>query len=91
MIFLAFSLPSGRGGYSENRRPFNRRYDNQRYDSRRDDYHNNRRDNREPRDEYANLMNQREKDWVIKIQMLQLQTNNPYLDDYYFTVRCSSR
>lgn len=38
-------------------------------------------------DEYAGLMQQREKDWIIKIQLLQLQTENPYIDDYYYTVR----
>lgn len=37
-------------------------------------------------DEYAGLMTKREKDWIIKIQLLQLNTDNPYLDDYYFTV-----
>lgn len=36
-------------------------------------------------DEYAGLMQQREKDWIIKIQLLQLQTDNPYIDDYYYT------
>ena len=40
-------------------------------------------------DEYAGLMQQREKDWVIKIQLLQLHTDNPYVDDYYFTVSFS--
>ncbi|XP_064628224.1 protein PAT1 homolog 1-like isoform X2 [Lineus longissimus] len=54
-------------------------------------YHNNsyhqHYDNepREPEDEYANLMTQREKDWIIKIQMMQLTTDNPYVDDYYYT------
>lgn len=37
-------------------------------------------------DEYAGLMQQREKDWIIRIQLLQLQTDNPYVDDYYHTV-----
>jgi len=37
-------------------------------------------------DEYAGLMTQREKDWVVKIQLLQLHTENPYVDDYYYTV-----
>nr|KAG5694082.1 hypothetical protein BaRGS_033701 [Batillaria attramentaria] len=36
-------------------------------------------------DEYAGLMTKREKDWIIKIQLLQLNTDNPYLDDYYYT------
>lgn len=37
-------------------------------------------------DEYSGLMTQREKDWVTKIQLLQLHTDNPYVDDYYYTV-----
>jgi len=37
-------------------------------------------------DEYSGLMTQREKDWVVKIQLLQLHTDNPYVDDYYYTV-----
>nr|XP_033776858.1 protein PAT1 homolog 1 isoform X2 [Geotrypetes seraphini] len=36
------------------------------------------------KDPYANLMVQREKDWVSKIQMMQLQSTDPYLDDYYY-------
>ncbi|XP_076466833.1 uncharacterized protein LOC143298052 [Babylonia areolata] len=36
-------------------------------------------------DEYAGLMTKKEKDWIIKIQLLQLNTDNPYLDDYYYT------
>ncbi|XP_007534187.2 protein PAT1 homolog 2 [Erinaceus europaeus] len=35
-------------------------------------------------DSYANLMTQKEKDWVIKVQMVQLQSENPHLDDYYY-------
>lgn len=31
-------------------------------------------------------MLQREKDWVSKIQMMQLQSTDPYLDDYYYQV-----
>jgi hypothetical protein len=42
-------------------------------------------------DEYAGLMTQREKDWIVKIQLLQLHTDNPYVDDYYFTVRMLCR
>ena len=41
-------------------------------------------------DEYAGLMTQREKDWVVKIQLLQLHTDNPYIDDYYYTVGLTS-
>ncbi|KAK3776430.1 hypothetical protein RRG08_023782 [Elysia crispata] len=42
-------------------------------------------DTNEAEDEYAGLMTKKEKDWIIKIQLFQLQTDNPYLDDYYFT------
>ena len=34
-------------------------------------------------------MTQKEKDWIIKIQLMQLHTENPYLDDYYYTVSSS--
>lgn len=33
-------------------------------------------------------MTQKEKEWVTKIQMMQLQSTDPYLDDYYYQV-CS--
>ncbi|XP_068606879.1 protein PAT1 homolog 1 [Brachionichthys hirsutus] len=36
------------------------------------------------RDPYSNLMTQKEKEWVTKIQMMQLQSTDPYLDDYYY-------
>lgn len=35
-------------------------------------------------DPYANLMTRKEKDWVIKVQMVQLQSENPSLDDCYY-------
>merc|ERR1719295_1663191 len=37
-------------------------------------------------DEYAGLMTQRERQWVINIQLNQLKCENPYIDDYYYTV-----
>ncbi|OAD52289.1 Protein PAT1 like protein 1, partial [Eufriesea mexicana] len=42
-------------------------------------------------DEYAGLMSNREKHWLINIQVLQLNTNDPYVDDYYYTVFCDRR
>ncbi|XP_011147431.1 protein PAT1 homolog 1 isoform X2 [Harpegnathos saltator] len=39
-------------------------------------------------DEYAGLMSSREKQWLINIQLLQLNTIQPYIDDYYYTVFC---
>ncbi|XP_063298778.1 protein PAT1 homolog 2 [Pelobates fuscus] len=35
-------------------------------------------------DPYASLMSQKEREWVIKLQMIQLQSENPHLDDYYY-------
>ncbi|KAM3935781.1 protein PAT1 homolog 2 [Leptodactylus fuscus] len=35
-------------------------------------------------DPYGSLMSQKEKEWVIKLQMIQLQSENPHLDDYYY-------
>lgn len=37
-------------------------------------------------DEYAGLMTARERQWVINIQLNQLKCENPYIDDYYYTV-----
>ncbi|ELT88005.1 hypothetical protein CAPTEDRAFT_225516 [Capitella teleta] len=72
-------LMRGRGGHFG---PYQHRPHFQQHD----DYYRNE-DYREERngDPYANLMTEREKDWVIKIQLRQLQTDNPYLDDYYYT------
>lgn len=38
-------------------------------------------------------MTRKEKDWVIKVQMVQLQSQKPCLDDYYYQVSpmCSSQ
>lgn len=41
---------------------------------------------RRNRDPYSNLMTQKEKEWVTKVQMMQLQSTDPYLDDYYYQV-----
>lgn len=38
------------------------------------------------RDEYAGLMTNREKQWLLNIQLLQLNTGTPYFDDYYYTM-----
>ncbi|XP_015275189.1 PREDICTED: protein PAT1 homolog 1 isoform X2 [Gekko japonicus] len=46
--------------------------------------HRNSHQERIRKDPYANLMLQREKDWVSKIQMMQLQSTDPYLDDFYY-------
>eukprot|EP00118_Oscarella_pearsei_P027171 m.310871 g.310871 ORF g.310871 m.310871 type:complete len:587 (+) comp55961_c0_seq1:70-1830(+) len=35
-------------------------------------------------DPFAGLMTQKEKDFIVKIQIRQLQGTNPYLDDFYY-------
>uniref|UniRef100_A0A8C7UV78 PAT1 homolog 2 n=1 Tax=Oncorhynchus mykiss TaxID=8022 RepID=A0A8C7UV78_ONCMY len=35
-------------------------------------------------DPYCNLMSAKEKEWIIRLQMIQLQSENPHLDDYYY-------
>lgn len=55
-------------------------YDKQ-YDSE-----NYRNDTQNVEDEYAGLMTQRERDWLIRIQQLLLKSENPYVEDYYYTV-----
>ena len=37
-------------------------------------------------DEYSGLMNAREKQWIVNIQLQQLKCENPFVDDYYYTV-----
>lgn len=38
------------------------------------------------RDEYSGLMTAKDKQWLLNIQMMQLNTGTPYFDDYYYTV-----
>ncbi|KAF5301066.1 hypothetical protein FQA39_LY10885 [Lamprigera yunnana] len=38
------------------------------------------------KDEYAGLVTNREKQWLINIQLVQLNTGTPYFDDYYYTI-----
>merc|ERR1712226_1053726 len=37
-------------------------------------------------DEFSGLMTQRERQWIVNIQLNQLKCENPFLDDYYYTV-----
>lgn len=37
-------------------------------------------------DPYSGLMSAREKQWLMNIQMMQLNTGTPYIDDYYYMV-----
>ncbi|KAL4658376.1 hypothetical protein GN956_G2026 [Arapaima gigas] len=40
-----------------------------------------RGDNLDPN---GQLMSMKEKEWIIRLQMIQLQSENPHLDDYYY-------
>jgi len=40
----------------------------------------------ETEDEYAGLMSAREKQIIINIQLSQINCDNPYVDDYYYTM-----
>lgn len=57
------------------------RSDHQQY-RHKSDHHNTN----ENKDEYAGLMVSREKQWLLNIQLLQVNTGTPYFDDYYYTV-----
>ncbi|XDV44829.1 hypothetical protein PO909_013065 [Leuciscus waleckii] len=35
-------------------------------------------------DPYCQIMTDKEKEWIIRLQMIQLQSENPHLDDYYY-------
>jgi len=37
-------------------------------------------------DEYNGLMTPKQKSWLKHIQTMQLSSDNPYVDDYYFVV-----
>lgn len=41
--------------------------------------------------EYCGLMSQKEKDWLIKIQMILLQVDDPYNQDYYYSTYTANK
>ncbi|KAJ8926194.1 hypothetical protein NQ314_021450 [Rhamnusium bicolor] len=49
-------------------------------------YRQQQKENQDCKDEYSELMSMREKQWLLNIQMLQLNTGTPYFDDYYYTI-----
>ncbi|XP_050392947.2 protein PAT1 homolog 1 isoform X2 [Patella vulgata] len=81
--------PDRYGNQSSPARPYNKNHQRFQGPSYNRDYyyrpsHEQPRDGRST-DDFAGLMTQKEKDWIIKIQLMQLQTENPYIDDYYYT------
>ncbi|CAG5080983.1 Similar to patl1: Protein PAT1 homolog 1 (Danio rerio) [Cotesia congregata] len=74
--------------FFKNNQNWNQNRNNQRYHHNNyNNYHNGLNENGEY-DEYAGMMSNREKQWLINIQLMQHNTNQPYFDDYYFTVFC---
>lgn len=67
---------SNNGGNNNNNHKNQQQHHNNRYDGNLNNYH----------DEYANLMSTRDKHWLIGIQLMQLNTDTPYIDDFYYTV-----
>jgi DNA topoisomerase 2-associated protein PAT1 len=49
-------------------------------------YNNHVNGKPEDYDEYANLMSNRDKQFLITIQLMQLNTETPYFDDFYYTM-----
>ena len=47
----------------------------------------NNNTNNPPGDKLAGMMTEKEKNWVVNVQMLQLQIDDPYTFDFYYTVR----
>ncbi|XP_066257930.1 protein PAT1 homolog 1 [Euwallacea similis] len=57
-----------------------------RHDSGSSRYSNRDQHEQLNRDEYAGLMTPKDKQWLLNIQMIQLNTGTPYFDDYYYTI-----
>ncbi|XP_058832307.1 protein PAT1 homolog 1-like isoform X1 [Topomyia yanbarensis] len=67
-----------------NRYPHNNR---QNYHLQQHNRHLNGKVNRSGEyDEYANMMSERDKQWLLGIQLSQLNKDTPYYNDYYFCV-----
>lgn len=76
---------SGLGGINNNNN--NNHNHNHSHNNNNNNLHQNRMMNGSLEyDEYANLMSQRDKQWLIGIQLSQLNTGTPYIDDFYYTV-----
>ncbi|XP_052242249.1 protein PAT1 homolog 1-like isoform X2 [Dreissena polymorpha] len=77
--------PSG-GGHREHR--YYRYPYNQKHEARTEHSPGLQKRDSKGSDPYDGLMTQRDKEWIIKIQLLQLQTDNPLVDDFYYTAWC---
>ncbi|XP_008551370.1 protein PAT1 homolog 1 [Microplitis demolitor] len=73
--------------FFKNNQHWNQNRNNQRYHHHNNHHVNGYNENGEY-DEYAGMMSNREKQWLTNIQLMQHNTNQPYFDDYYYTVFC---
>lgn len=69
--------------YGNNHHHYNNNNNNHHHQQQQQRYHNGKM---EDFDEYANLMSNRDKQFLITIQLMQLNTETPYFDDYYYTM-----
>ncbi|XP_015122120.1 protein PAT1 homolog 1 [Diachasma alloeum] len=72
--------------FFKNNQYWHQNRNNQRYNHHRHHNQLNGLNDNGEYDEYSGLMSSREKQWLTNIQLLQHKTNQPYVDDYYFTV-----
>lgn len=77
----------------QNKGPLARQPPQQQYSPQRQQHQPNQRirntkdqQEDENKDEYAGLMTAKDKQWLLNIQMIQLNTGTPYFDDYYYTI-----
>ncbi|XP_077286737.1 protein associated with topo II related - 1 isoform X2 [Arctopsyche grandis] len=71
---------------SNNASGYNNNNNNQQGNMQRNPDGSQRRHGGADVDPYSGLMSTREKQWLMNIQMMQLNTGTPYIDDYYYTV-----
>ncbi|KAF7988661.1 hypothetical protein HCN44_001234 [Aphidius gifuensis] len=72
--------------FFKNNQFWNQNRNNPRYHQRQHHQNHNGFNENGEYDEYSGLMSNREKQWLINIQLLQHNTNQPFIDDFYFTV-----
>ncbi|XP_055621794.1 protein PAT1 homolog 1-like [Toxorhynchites rutilus septentrionalis] len=76
-------LNQHRQHHQQNRYQHNNR---QNYHQQHNRYQNGKLNRYGEFDEYANLMSERNKQWLLGIQLSQLNKDTPYYNDYYFCV-----
>lgn len=62
-------------------------YENLQYQNEANHSNKQKNDNLRVGDKLVGMMTDKEKNWVVNVQMMQLQINDPYAFDFYFTVK----